>query len=120
MKPKDWGTSWQELSEEVIAGMKEWRWQHPRATFAEIETELDLRLARLRARMLQDSALASAATDWSGSAPGQRPRCPGCGEELESGGKRKRSLQTRGRQEIVLERQYGVCPDCGAKLFPPG
>jgi hypothetical protein len=37
----------------------------PRATLREIETALDERLARVRARMLQDTALASAATDVS-------------------------------------------------------
>ena len=41
MKPKDMGASWHELSEEVLTGMQEWRLQHPKANFAEIETELD-------------------------------------------------------------------------------
>jgi len=54
---------WRQLSEEVISGMKEWRVQHPRATFQEIEAALDERLARLRARMLQDAALLSRADE---------------------------------------------------------
>src|SRR5256885_6436304 len=53
---------WRALSEEVITGMAEWRGQHPRATLKEIEAALDERLAHVRARMLQDTALASAAT----------------------------------------------------------
>ena len=43
MELKDLGLGWRELSEEVITGMKEWRLQNPKATFAGIEKELDLR-----------------------------------------------------------------------------
>jgi hypothetical protein len=50
---------WQPLSQEVMHAMKEWRRQHPRATFQEIEMALDGQLARLRAQMLQDTALTS-------------------------------------------------------------
>ena len=120
MELKDWGLAWPELSEEAITGMKEWRLQNPKATFAEIEKELDLRLAKLRGRMLQDTALASSSRDWSGNQRGERPLCPDCGQELASSGKRKRRLQTLGGQEVTLEREYGVCPACGGKLFPPG
>jgi hypothetical protein len=37
MQINDLDTRWRQLSEEVITGMKEWRLQHPRATFREIE-----------------------------------------------------------------------------------
>ena len=128
MEWKDLGLAWRELSEEAITGMKEWRLENPKATFAEIEKELDpvsgtgqaLQLAKLRGRMLQDTALASSSTDWSGNQPGERPVCPDCGQELASSGKRGRRLQTLGGQEVTLEREYGVCPACGGKLFPPG
>src|SRR5438034_1007763 len=43
---------WWPLAQEVLTGMKEWRLQHPTATFSEIEAALDARLGRLRARML--------------------------------------------------------------------
>lgn len=111
--------SWEELGEDAISGMLDWRLQHPRATLAEIETELDRRLARLRAKMLQDAAMASAAADWNDQPSEAQPVCPSCGQGLVSGGKRQRRLQTQGDQEIVLERSYGVCPACGEKLFPP-
>jgi hypothetical protein len=48
---------WQELSEEVLSGMKEWRQSHPKATFQEIEQAVQERLSRLEAQMLQDVAL---------------------------------------------------------------
>jgi len=101
----DFESAWRQLSEEVITGMKEWRLQHPRATFREIEAALDERLDRLRARMLQDAALASVGADWSQSQDQERPLCSECGQPLVSGGKQKRQLQTQGRQEVVLERK---------------
>ena len=70
---------WQGLSEAVFTGMAEWRVQHPRATFSEIEAALDERLAVVRARMLQDVALASAAADLTATAAAERPCCPECG-----------------------------------------
>ena len=65
---------WRQLSEEVMTGMKEWRLAHPRATFKEIEAALDDRLAKVRARMLQDAALSSAAADLK--RPGAAPPGP--------------------------------------------
>ena len=59
----DFDAQWDELAEEVLSGMKEWRLQHPKATLRQIETALDERLGKMRARMLQDAALASAAAD---------------------------------------------------------
>jgi YgiT-type zinc finger domain-containing protein len=108
---------WRLLSEEVISGIKEWRVQHPRATLREMEMELDQRLSRVRARMLEDLALASRARDWAGE---RKEVCPECGGELKRHGLEERHLQTEGGQEIRLERRYGVCTTCGAGFFPPG
>jgi DNA-directed RNA polymerase subunit RPC12/RpoP len=109
---------WNGLSEEIISGMAEWREQHPKATFREIEAEVDKRLGVLRARMLSDAAIRSAQTEWDG-AKGEVV-CPNCGERLGQKGKKKRRLQTRGGQEVELEREYGICPKCGQGIFPPG
>jgi hypothetical protein len=109
---------WREISEDVITGMREWREQHPQATMREIESALDERLARLRARMLQDTALSSRARDWRGE--GEGVKCPECETKLELRGKQKRYLQTHGGEEMELSREYGKCPNCGVGLFPPG
>jgi hypothetical protein len=37
MRIEDVDAHWHELAEDVISGMKEWRLQHPKATFREIE-----------------------------------------------------------------------------------
>jgi hypothetical protein len=108
---------WAALSEEVLTGMRDWRVQHPQATLREIEDELDGRLARLRARMLEDLALHSRAAAWSGGAATSPPGCPECGTALAPRGTHRRRLKTHGGQELTLPRTYGVCPTCGQGHF---
>ena len=105
---------WHGLSKEIISGLVEWRQQHPKATFREIEAEIDKRLAELRAHMMSDAAMSSAQAEWEREGVGV---CPNCGAKLEKKGKKKRKLQTRGGQEIELEREYGVCP-MWPRFFP--
>jgi len=111
---------WHVLSAEVMTAMADWRAAHPQATFSEIEAALDERLARLRAQMLEDAALSSAASDWTAQPSAARPTCPQCAVPLQARGLATRRLQTHGGQELTLTRQYGTCPRCGAGLFPPG
>jgi uncharacterized protein with PIN domain len=110
---------WQREAEAVMSGMKEWRVQHPRASLQEIEMALDERLAQMRARMLQDLALASAAARVGEAAEAERPRCPRCGGPLEARGTEERTLTTTYNQPIRLQRSYAYCPACQAGLFPP-
>jgi ribosomal protein S27AE len=98
--------------------MAEWRLQHGKATLREIEVELDRRLERVRAKLLEEAALMSQAREWEEQDGG--PTCPDCGVVLKGRGKAERSLQTHGGQAIKLEREYGVCPKCGQGFFPPG
>ena len=111
--------TWHRLTEEIMSGMREWRAQHPKATLREMERELDARWARVRARMLEDMALASVAADWANAPAGEQPTCPDCGQPLQLRGADTRTLQTHGGQQLHLHRQYGTCPACGAGLFPP-
>jgi hypothetical protein len=57
---QEFDQKWQKLSEEVLVGMKDWRMQHPKATFQEIEEALDER------------AFASASQDVGRCRPSQR------------------------------------------------
>ncbi len=111
---------WQPTSQEVMHAMKEWRRQHPKATFQEIETALDVQLARLRAQMLQDTALTSPSAELPAMTETERPTCPACGVRLEAQGTQTRTLVTEHDQPIELARSYATCPQCGAGLFPPG
>ena len=112
---------WHLEAEAVMSGMKEWRLQHPKATFREIEAAVDEKLSGMRARLLEDLALASRAADLQDKQAGGRPRCPSCGHVLESQGKQDRTILTHGGSAVHLRRDYARCPACGAGLFPsPG
>ena len=106
-----------QLSEEVLVGMKEWRQAHPKATLREIEAAVDEKLGKVRARLLEDVALASRAADLAES--GEPITCPQCGRAMEARGQTERTVTTSGNQEIVLKRSYAVCPSCGEGFFPP-
>src|SRR5215213_6908580 len=67
---------WHRMTAEIMSGMREWREAHPKATLREMEHELDHRWVRVRARMLEDMALASVAADWTTTPAGQQPACP--------------------------------------------
>lgn len=116
----DFDAEWYKLAEEVISGMKEWRLQHPRARLVEIEQALDERLGKMRARLLEDAALASAAADICAVQEQERPMCAKCGVRLEARGAQERQLTTQQNQLVRLERSYGVCPVCEEGFFPPG
>ena len=109
---------WRKMSEEVVSGLSEWRDQNRKATLREIEDEIDKRLSAMRAQMMKDMVMESTSATWDGKEQGVK--CPRCGMVLKKKGKKKRRLQTQGGQTIELEREYGVCPQCGQGLFPPG
>jgi predicted RNA-binding Zn-ribbon protein involved in translation (DUF1610 family) len=114
------GQSWDEIAEEVFTGFREWRVQHPRATFKEIETALDERWARGRARMLADAAMQSAVSDLREEPAGARPVCPDCGGRLVLAGQEERVLTTTYEQPIALTRSATLCTACGRRVSPPG
>jgi predicted RNA-binding Zn-ribbon protein involved in translation (DUF1610 family) len=120
MAQEGWGERWRALSEEVLTGMQEWRAAHPRATFAEIEGEVEAHLSRLRARLLEDAALASRAAEVAAQEGAERSVCPDCGQPLQARGRRTRTVTVRGDQAVHLARSYAVCPACGTGRFPPG
>lgn len=120
MDQADFDREWETLSNALLNGMKEWRVQHPQATLREMEVALDERMAQLRAKMLQDMALASKQADLSESSSEERPICPHCGIPLGPRGKHQRRLGTKGKAEIVLDRSYATCPKCKTGFFPPG
>jgi hypothetical protein len=110
---------WQQLSFQITREMAEWRLLHPKATLREIESELDARLFRMRARMLEDLALTTSSAVWNETPDLEQPLCPDCQHPLDDRGTKTRTLQTHGGQQLDLTRSYGVCPACGAGLFPP-
>jgi ribosomal protein S27AE len=111
---------WAGEAESVWVGLADWRAAHPRATLSEIEEALDERLNQLRARLLADLALASAAAEVQELTKAERPKCPDCGVGLQARGHDERGLVTQGGMEVRLRRSYATCPRCGDGSFPPG
>lgn len=115
---EDFDADWTQLAGEVLSGIKEWRLQHPKATLTEIETVLAQRWAVVRAKFMQDMALASEAANLRTAA--QSSLCPDCGSPLLSRGLHQREVITQQHQTLHLQRSYAYCPKCQKGLFPPG
>lgn len=105
-------SAWQQMADDAFAHLRQWRTAHPTATFAEIEAATDAHLAAVRARLLRDVALASAAVTTPVT-------CPACGARMQARGKETRTLVTAHAQAVPLTRARTVCPACGVGLFPP-
>jgi hypothetical protein len=110
---------WRTLNEEIMAAIQEWRLQHPKATLQEIETAIDARIAELRARMVEDVALASTAANVRQASPSGRPVCPQCGALVEPRGPRERQVRTHQGKTLRWRRSYVQCPACQVGFFPP-
>ncbi len=89
-----------------------WHSTHPDATLAEIEVAVEEQIERLRAHLLDGRTE-------TGVREGH-PVCRQCGSTMVPQTRSKRTLILRGDQQLDLERDYVVCPTCGAGLFPPG
>jgi len=108
--------AWLAEAADRFAEIAAWRQTHGRAGWEAIEATVDAELAALRARVLQDTVLASDAVDLRT----ERPPCPDCGRPLQAAGPRTRHLTTDHDQPLALPRTYARCPACGTGLFPPG
>jgi hypothetical protein len=117
MLPEDLQKRWEEQGEDIFAAVAQWRAAHPKATLAEIEQAVDEQMNRLRARMIEQAAQASAAAESEAS---QGLVCEQCGQPRHSRGKARRKWQTQGGQQVEVERSYVTCPQCGGGFFPPG
>ena len=109
---------WHEVAQEVFLEMRTWREQHPKATLQDIEEEVDRRIARMRAGLVEGIAMSSAAVEVGGRTADTPAHCPTCGGVLHARGKQLRKLMTTGKQTLRLERSYGDSPTCQVGFFP--
>lgn len=65
---------WQELFEAAMSEVAEWRREHSRASFVEIEEKLDKKLAEMRVRLPQDLVESSPRADLRGQPKEERPK----------------------------------------------
>ena len=108
------GIDWHAMTDEVMTGMKDWQVAHPKATLKEIEIEIEIRLSKMRARMLEAAALKKVAEE-----RGHHAICPNCQTSMVPRGEQVRRLVTQHNQEIEINREYEVCPKCNFGFFPP-
>jgi hypothetical protein len=102
-----------------VLGMTQWRKEHPKATWAEIEAAVDEQINQLRAQMLQEMVQMAEEEPWSQQSEEDRPKCATRGQALWARGEQTRCIQTTGGETVELRRTYGTCPDCGQGFFPP-
>ena len=107
------------LMERALAETAAWRKVHPRATFREIEAEVEARLAPVRQGLVEGLAQESLNSDLTKQREGERPRCEACAGTLEARGQQSREVITLRGDRVRLERSYAVCGTCGAGVFPP-
>jgi hypothetical protein len=87
-----------------VLGMTQWRKEHPKATWAEIEAAVDDRMNQPRAQLIQDVVQMSETEDWKQKPEEERPRCATCGKPLVARGEQTRFLQTTGGEAVKLTR----------------
>ena len=58
-----------------VLGLTQWRKEHPKATWAEIEAAVDEQINQLRAQLLQDVVQMGESEEWSQKPEEERPRC---------------------------------------------
>lgn len=112
--------SWDELYAEATERSRKWRQDNRKASLTDIENQVDVDLAELRAKMIEELAHESELSDLRQVAKEERPKCPECGVTVTADGQRKRRLVTEHDQEVTLKRSKATCPNCGASFFPSG
>src|SRR6266851_7791741 len=63
-----------------VLGMTQWRKEHPKATWVEIEAAVDERINQLRAQLIQDMVQMGETEEWSQQPEEERPKCVTCGK----------------------------------------
>jgi hypothetical protein len=112
--------NWDDLFAEAEAAVREWRTKHKRATWAQIENEVDTRLAVVRAQMVQELALESELANIKRLEQDKRPKCPLCERPLSANGQDRRQIVTDHEQVVELERSKAYCSHCKVSFFPSG
>src|SRR5258708_37817942 len=103
-----------------VLGMTQWRKEHPKATFREIEAAVDERVNQLRAQLIEEVAQMGEIEAWSQKPEAERPRGATCGTLLLRRGGQARWLPTSGGEAVKERRTYGTPPGGGEGFFPPG
>jgi rubrerythrin len=112
--------SWDDIYDEATKKSRSWRRANKQARLTDIENQVDVNLAELRAKMIEELAHESELSDLRQVAREERLTCRECGSIVNADGQRKRHLVTEHDQEVRLKRSKASCPNCGLSFFPPG
>jgi len=102
-----------------VLGMTQWRKEHPKATWAEIEAAVDEQISQLRAQLLQDMVQMGEPEQWSELPDEERPKCASCGKPLVARGKQTRLPANDGRRSGQADTDVWHLPCVRSRLFPP-
>jgi len=100
-------------SAEVIEKLLDWNDENKAPDLAQIETII----LKLREEMGLEFA-ASLLMSQETIAPAVE-KCKTCGQEMRNKGQKKKVVESQ-IGEIIMERGYYYCGECGAGIFPPG
>lgn len=101
-------------AEANIEEFLDWLEKSPTPTLTQIEDSV-LHCRQQIGREMAETAIQ--AQDTVTVAPG--PKCPTCGQEMESKSKKGKHITAR-VGDVKLKRTYYYCPHCRQGLFPPG
>jgi hypothetical protein len=102
-----------------VLGMTQWRKEHPKATWAEIEAAVDERINQLRAQLIQDVVQMGETEDWSQKSEVERPRCATCGKTLMARGEQARLPANHRRRSGEADAHVWHLPPVWGRLFSP-
>jgi len=103
----------EQKSKGIITKLLDWNDEHGAPDLAQIETII----LKLREEMGLEFA-ASLLMSQETMAPAVE-KCKTCGQEMRNKGQKKKVVESQ-IGEIVMERGYYYCGECGAGIFPPG
>src|SRR5712692_7271533 len=103
-----------------VLGMTQWRKEHPKATWQEIEAAVDKQINQLRAQLIQDVVQMGETQAWSEIPEEERPRCATCGKPLWASGEQTRFLQTTRGRSGEADAHVWHLPAVWGRLFSPG
>jgi len=101
-------------AEANIEEFLDWLEDSPTPTLTQIEDSV-LRFRQQMGREMAETAIQT--QDTVTVAPG--PKCPTCGQEMESKSKKGKQITAR-VGDVKFKRTYYYCPRCRKGFFPPG
>lgn len=103
----------EQKSKGIITKLLDWNEEHKAPDLRQIE-EILLKLREEMGQEFADSILKS-----QESAAPLVEKCKTCGKEMRNKGQKQKTVESQ-LGELVMERGYYYCRECGAGIFPPG